>query len=150
MDKSQMRVRPGFLLGLLIVFLISPVALNLLFLPLARSGPSKMGITQSRAQVLWIGMAAYKDEFGKFPIGENAAVMQFLLGNNPKRESFVPLDGRQPDAINVNGECVDGFGTPFQINVASTNGLVIRSAGINKKIYDKDDVVFTSNGFVNP
>jgi len=97
-------------------------------------------------------MTVYKEEFGKYPIGEDAAAMKFLLGNNPKHELFVRLDSRKPHAINENGQCVDGWGIPFRIDVASTNGLVIRSAGMNKIFDDKDDIIFdsVSNGFGKP
>ena len=126
------------------------VLIGLLMPARSYSGPGRMGITRSRAQALLIGIIIYKDEFGSYPIGINAVVTKSLRGENLKHKMFANFDGRSPQAINQSGQCVDGWGTPFQIDLSATNSPVIRSAGRDKIFGNKNDIGFDKNSFVKP
>ena len=117
------------------------------------SGPSKRFMTLRRAQELYSGMETYKNDFGKYPNGDNATIMKALCGDNPKGEQLFHFSDRSREhARNQNGQCVDGWGTAFQIDFSPTNTVVIASAGPDKTRGTKDDIIFNSasNDFVKP
>ena len=60
--------------------------------------------------------------------------------------------GRRSNSTNSQGEILDIWGMPFQIEIVPTTNFVVRSAGSNKKFNDDDDIVFNSvsNDFVKP
>ena len=130
------------------------ICIGYLLLPsLAYSGPSKRFISLRRAEELYFGLETYKNDFGNFPVGDNAAVMKMLCGDNPKGAQLFHFSDRSREhAKNWRGQCVDGWGTAFQIDFSPTNNPVIRSAGLDKAFGSKDDLIFngSTNDFVNP
>jgi hypothetical protein len=81
---------------------------------------------------LFDALQRYKDKVGSYPVGNNAAIVQALLGNNPK--NLIILVGRKKD-LNSKGEIVDPWGTPIRIYFAG-EGILVRSAGPNKRFDD--------------
>jgi len=81
---------------------------------------------------LFDALQRYKEKVGSYPVGNNAAVVQSLLGNNPK--NLIILVGRKKD-LNSKGEIVDPWGTPLRIYFAG-EGVLVRSAGPNKRFDD--------------
>ena len=81
---------------------------------------------------LFDALQRYKDKVGSYPVGNNAAIVQSLLGNNPK--NLIILVGRKKD-LNSKGEIVDPWGTPLRIYFAG-EGILVRSAGPNKRFDD--------------
>ena len=136
----------------LVSFLL--VCIGFLLLPsLAYCGPSKRFITLRRAEELYSGLETYKNNFGNFPVGDNATIMKMLCRDNPKgKQLFHFTDRSRAHAKDWRGQCVDGWGTAFQIDFSPTNNLVILSAGIDKAFGSKDDLIFngSTNDFVKP
>jgi hypothetical protein len=81
---------------------------------------------------LFYALQQYKERIGSYPVGNNAQVVQALLGNNPK--NLIILVGRKKD-LNSKGEFVDPWGTPLRIYFAG-EGILVRSAGPNKRFDD--------------
>lgn len=81
---------------------------------------------------LFYALQQYKERIGTYPVGNNAQVVQALLGNNPK--NLIILVGRKKD-LNSKGEFVDPWGTPLRIYFAG-EGILVRSAGPNKRFDD--------------
>jgi hypothetical protein len=81
---------------------------------------------------LFYALQQYKERIGSYPVGNNAQVVQALLGNNPK--NLIILVGRKKD-LNSKGEFVDPWGTPLRIYF-SGEGIMVRSAGPNKRFDD--------------
>jgi len=81
---------------------------------------------------LFAGLQQYKEHVGSYPIGSNANVVKALKGQNPK--SVIILVGRKNE-LNDKGEFVDPWGTPLRIYF-SDNGVLVRSAGPNKRFDD--------------
>jgi type II secretory pathway pseudopilin PulG len=81
---------------------------------------------------LFDALQRYKEKVGSYPVGNNAAIVQSLLGNNPK--NLIILVGRKKD-LNSKGEIIDPWGTPLRIYFAG-EGILVRSAGPNKRFDD--------------
>jgi len=81
---------------------------------------------------LFYALQQYKERIGTYPVGNNAQVVQALLGNNPK--NLIILVGRKKE-LNSKGEFVDPWGTPLRIYFAG-EGILVRSAGPNKRFDD--------------
>ena len=80
----------------------------------------------------------YEIEFGAFPIGDRIQVLKLLRGENPREIIFFHV---APERVNSKGEFMDGWGTPYDIQILSSNSVSVRSAGSNKIFGDKDDIV---------
>ncbi len=85
-------------------------------------------------------MENYRGKFGSYPSGGNAQIMNALMGSNPEKFMFIELGVH---STNRSGEFIDPWRTPYRITLDGTNGVVIRSAGINKIFGDKDDITIT-------
>ena len=57
-----------------------------------------------------------------------------------------------PNQTNAQGEIIDPWNVPFQIEIAGQTNFIVRSAGPDKKFGDADDIIFnsTTNDFVKP
>jgi hypothetical protein len=85
---------------------------------------------------LFVGLQQYKEYVGTYPSGNNAEIVKAMLGQNPK--NLIILVGRKSD-LNSKGEMVDPWGTPLRIYF-SANGILIRSAGPNRRFDDSTAV----------
>jgi hypothetical protein len=73
---------------------------------------------------------AYREEYGQFPEGDNAAIVTALRGDNPNRTIFFQCP---PEALAEHGEIVDPWGTPYAFTFDLPNLKVsVNSAGPNK------------------
>jgi hypothetical protein len=141
MEKSQIRVRPKFLVGLLVCFLIVPWIVSSL-LPTG-GGPTRARAILTRRHIGEISSA----------ISNQAAVHRiesaFRL-NSSNGFSAVFLDFKTnainfgSDGVNLNGELLDFWRTPYRIEITIQTNYVIRSAGKNQILGDKDDIVLES------
>jgi len=81
----------------------------------------------------------YCEMFGGDPVGTNPEITSALNGNNSKQINFIkPEAGMQ---INENGELVDAWGTPLFFHQLSGTEMEIHSAGQDKKMWTRDDLV---------
>jgi len=148
MDKSQMRVRPSFLLGLVVVFLIVPWLANLL-LPTV-GGPTFARKIMTRRDIAEISSA----------ISNQAGIGHFetriyVNSSNSFSASFLSFTTNtirvDRNRTNSNGELLDFWGTPYGIEITVQTNYIIRSAGRDTNFGNKDDIIFDSkNGFVKP
>jgi len=79
-------------------------------------------------------------------VGSNAELVKALLGENPDRLAVLPQDSPH---LNEEGEIVDRWNRPLFFHFVSRNGVEIRSAGVDGKMWNADDVV-SSRGEPHP
>jgi hypothetical protein len=116
----------------------------------AHSGPSRKHVTQTRAEALLSGLDAFERDFGNCPTGNNASVVNALVGGNPRERNYLQTDGRSPSALNEQTQLVDAWGVPFQIEFPMTDSPIVRSAGSKRMFGDEDDLVFNRSEILKP
>jgi len=140
-----MRVRPGFLLGLLVIFAIVGW-LVVSGVPTEKDKKkAKILETMSEERLL---AELLTEQAGK-PGGITKFANEFNAASLRNTNRFQhSIDGRTNSA----GQLIDAWQTPFQIKVEGPTDFMISSAGPNLKFGDEDDIVFNSasNGFVKP
>ena len=138
-----MRNSLGFLVGLIIV-----LAIMLPLLSPDETRKPKAQIIATRGQIKTIAsfLGEYKKSNGHFPFGENSNIAATLSA------TFTNGFLNYPAWTNSNGELVDYWHMPFQIQIAGTTNFIICSAGKDKIFGDADDIIFNSvsNDFVKP
>lgn len=145
MNKSQKRVRPGFLLSVLVIFAIY----GYLILAGAPGGKvnTKAKITQTRFEerVMAEKLTERAVKIGGITNLANGFILSSLRTTN---RNPLTMAGR----TNASSQVIDTWQTPFQINLVGSTNFMIRSAGPNLKFGDADDIIFNSasNGFVKP
>jgi hypothetical protein len=136
-----MKVRRGLIWILLGIILLSLAVLT--FLPESKVDKrARITITRVWAQNIAVFLKQYGVENESLTNFNNHSILQSAFGKN----------GYKPQWTNSQGEVVDYWKTPFQVeNVVQTN-FIIRSAGPNKIFGDADDIIFNSasNDFVKP
>lgn len=81
----------------------------------------------------------YSARFGGNPVGTNLEITRMLNGANPLNTPFLrPDDGLE---INGQGELVDNWGTPYFFHQLSGIEVEIHSAGPDRRMWTKDDLV---------
>jgi hypothetical protein len=85
---------------------------------------------------LFSALQKYKEHVGSYPVGGNAEVARALKGQNAK--NVIILVGKKND-LNDKGEFVDPWGTPLRIYF-SDNGILVRSAGPNRRFDDSTTI----------
>lgn len=90
-------------------------------------------------RVVYSLLSYYRKAFGSFPTGEdNRQIVNALTGNNPKGLAILPRDH---PAINVAGELVDRWQTPFFFHIISRENVEVRSAGEDREMWTTDDLL---------
>jgi hypothetical protein len=119
-----------------------------MFFPSPVRSKTKVKIIATRGQIksLAFSLNEYNKSNGHLPLGDNSNIATIL--------SAVFTNGflNYPDWTNSNGELVDCWRMPFQIQIADTTNFIICSAGPNKIFGNTDDIIFNSvsNDFVKP
>lgn len=81
----------------------------------------------------------YSARFGGNPVGNNQEITAALNGDNPTQVVFLnPEDGLR---INDRGELIDNWGTPFFFHQLSRTEMEIHSAGPDRRMWTRDDLV---------
>jgi hypothetical protein len=83
---------------------------------------------------LFRALQKYKEHVGSYPSGSNAEISKSLKGHNAK--NLIILVGTKEN-LNDKGEYIDPWGTPLRIYF-SAEGVLVRSAGPNKKFDDSN------------
>jgi hypothetical protein len=145
MNKSQMRVSPGFLL--------------VLFGVLAIFGWMIIdGVPTEKAKIRARFIQTLSDErVIASSLIEKASKTSGLTNINSKfvLDSLITTN-KYPFSLasrtNALGAVIDIWQTPFQIELVGQTNFVVRSAGPNKNFGDADDIIFNSasNDFVKP
>jgi hypothetical protein len=141
MDKSQWEISPGFITLLLGVFLLCLIAEMLL--P-AGNFTTKAKIVNTRSEEAKI-TSALKERTMKNDAPTNIDVdfiYHALFGTN----------SYSSHRTNTQGEILDLWQMPYQIEIVARTNFVVRSAGPDNKFGDADDIIFNSvsNDFVKP
>jgi hypothetical protein len=145
MNKSQMRIRPGFLWFLLGCLLFSLILPSLLPEPSARK-KVRVVITRVEANQIASALKQRAAEVGGLTNIENSLIFQAVFGTNGLHRDYYAK------RTNSQGEVLDWWKTPYQIDILDRTNFVIRSAGPNRTFGDKDDIIFNSvsNDVVKP
>jgi type II secretory pathway pseudopilin PulG len=142
MDKSQMRVRREFVLGLALVGLFA--ILVSLLLPTS-GGPTraKISLTQIQEREIASALSQYAAKVGGATNIDEKWVFQAVVGS----QSF-----SHPVRTNLNGEILDFWDVPYRIVPTGQTNFVVHSAGKNHTFGDADDIIFNSrlNTYVKP
>jgi hypothetical protein len=119
------------------VVVILAVLAGILIPTVIHCGPSAgSSITRVEMNQAGIALQIYHQEYGQLPSEtDNAMLVQILEGDNPRKLSFYSLDHKRSKT----GEFIDGWGRPLLFK-PNTTGLLIRSAGKDRRYYTKDDV----------
>lgn len=81
----------------------------------------------------------FRRAFGAMPTGElNDEIVRRLQGENPKGIAVLP---KSHPAINGEGELMDRWGTPYRFHPESVWETTVRSAGPDKKMWTRDDIL---------
>ena len=143
MDSSQMRIRPGFILGLLVIFVLLPWLAGML-LPAGSYRTKAMLIkTRSDERAMAFLLEERAGKMGAVANINNQFILDSLFATNQYQAWFT---------TNAAGEVLDIWHTPFQIELVGRTNFAVRSAGKDKIFGDADDIIFNSasNNFVKP
>lgn len=116
--RMAVKIVIGVVAGLIVLFFLFPTVMV-----------ERGSVPQERRDVvhLAVGLEAYKDEYGEFPAGEQAVILQALFGKNPRKIVFYEVS---PKRLNSKGEMADRWGTPYRIEIdAKTYRPHVSSAG---------------------
>ncbi len=143
----EMRIRPRFVVFLLVLFVGIPWLFSLL--QPAENGKTKAKILVTRTEMKTLAELWGHEYAGTtgLQLSTNGALQVNLLGDEAKAKmsNFI-------DRTNSQGELLDFWKTPIQFEKSGLTNVIIRSAGPNCRFGSKDDIVFNSasNNFVKP
>ena len=145
MEKSQMRVRPGFLLGFVMVFAFLGWLISGGVATEKDKAKAKFYLTLSEERTMASLLGERAIKIGGLTNINNEFVLNSFITTNKHQFSFATR-------TNASGEAVEIWQTPFQIKFAGQTNFIISSAGPNQKFGDADDIIFNSvsNNFVKP
>ena len=84
-------------------------------------------------------MTDYRQIMGENPVGTNAEIMKSIMGGNKRGAILGPPQGME---LSSNGELLDRWGTPVFFHALSKDHMEIRSAGPDRVMWTRDDVLF--------
>jgi hypothetical protein len=102
------------------------------------------GHTGRTLNLLTTALKLYRQEYGGFPSGDNAAVVRALNGANPRKMVFLPSPRRSfssecPTVVLSQGQAVDAWNTPLRFHLKER--LRIESAGEDRTFGTSDDII---------
>jgi len=148
MDKSQMRVRPGFVVGLLVVFAF----LGCLF-TITDGVPTEKEKTKAKVLETFVEERSMAELLAGEALetgGLTNVPGQFLLNPFLRTNKYTGISFTS--RTDASGVLIDIWQKPFQIKLVGQTNFIIRSAGPDQKFGDADDIIFNSvsNDFVKP
>ncbi len=90
------------------------------------------------ADSIALNLRHFGQRFGGNPTGTNAEIVKTLNGSNPQGVRYLPQDNLR---LNDQGELIDTWGTPYFFHQLSAQKMEIRSAGPDKTLWTRDDIV---------
>jgi len=138
-----MRIRPGFILGLLAIFVLLSWLAGLLLPAGSYRTKARLIKTRSEERALAHLLEEQAVKLGAITNINNQFILDSLHATSQYQAWFT---------TNAAGEVLDIWRTPYRIELAGPTNFVIHSAGRNQKFGDADDIVFNSlsNDFVKP
>lgn len=96
------------------------------------------GSVQEDLSTIELLLSTYGRNHGGHPTGENDEITAALLGKNAKRVAYLEKGGAYVDK---SGRLIDRWGTPYYFHSLTATQTELRSAGPDREIFTKDDVV---------
>jgi hypothetical protein len=129
---------------ILAIVLTPPVFIICLLIPALSGRTDRRGWNRTATEMkgIQIALEQYESETGEMPVGSNAVIFQRLYGTNPFHRAFFDPG----DRTNINGEFLDAWGSPYEIQINSRTNVLIKSAGPDRKWGDQDDYVLLYDG----
>ena len=139
----EMRVRPGFIVWLFILF----VGVPYFFYMRSEHRWSERSTTKWEMVAVARLYQFPPTDQSSLTLNSNGCLLPHLLGNEARTRISSYLR-----YTNDAGELIDKWRTPFRIRLTEGSNLVIHSAGPDHQFGSKDDLVFdsASNSFVKP
>jgi len=126
-----------FCAALVIILLL----FNTLLPPHSHGGPARIAKLRVEMSSIIVASERFKTEYGAYPTGDSAVILRVLEGQNSNGTVFLSYAHRSGHSRD---EFVDPWGTPYEISVSTTNGVIVKSAGKNKRFGDTDDWLATT------
>lgn len=108
--------------------------------PTAKEYASKLslpeGTPQAEVQAMHSLLRIYQKALGSLPSDRNEEVVRGLMGQNPKRIAFIPVN----TPVVQDGKMVDRWGSPYWFHSAVDDSLMVRSAGPDREAFTSDDL----------
>ena len=98
---------------------------------------ARIKLCQIEIQNFALAIEAYESSYGTLPAANDANIVDVLRGRNPRGVVFLQAGSRSFDSTGV---FIDPWQTPYEIEKATTNSWSIRSAGVNRRFGDADDL----------
>ena len=143
----EMRIRPSFIGWLLGVVALIAILAGAFPQHSRAQDKAKAVATLAEMKAIAIACTQTNDGYAVLPLGSNGLLQVALLGGAVKTSLSNYLD-----RTNSHGELLDMWRMPLRFEPAGKTNLVIRSAGLNRRFGDKNDLVFNcaSNSLVKP
>lgn len=90
------------------------------------------------ADSIALNLRHFGQRFGGNPVGTNAEIVKTLNGGNPQGVRYLPQENVR---LNDQGELIDTWGTPYFFHQLSAQKMEIRSAGPDKTLWTRDDII---------
>jgi hypothetical protein len=103
-----------------------------------RAAPTASALAMVELQKVHQMVESYHTLMGQNPVGTNAEIMKALMGGNPHQAMLGPPPGQ---SLNAKGELLDPWGTPYFFHQLSGDDMEIHSAGPDRIMGTKDDLV---------
>jgi hypothetical protein len=148
MNKSQLRKNLMDIVLLLVMLLFVWILLIFPFLlHLTRKKDALIHFTRFEAKEIATELKQYSIQTGGLTNIDNNFVFQTVFGTN----GTVNLNYHS-EQTNSQGQVLDCWKTPYQIEILAKTNFVVTSAGPDKIFGDADDIIFNSvsNDFVKP
>lgn len=106
--------------------------------PVPRPPPADAAPARIEADAIALNLRHYGQRFGGNPTGTNAEIVKTLNGGNPHGVRYLPQEHLR---LNDQGELLDTWGTPYFFHQMSAQQMEIRSAGPDKTLWTRDDII---------
>jgi hypothetical protein len=106
--------------------------------PVPRPPPADAAPARIEADTIALNLRHYGQRFGGNPTGTNAEIVKTLNGGNPQGVRYLPQEHLH---LNDQGELLDTWGTPYFFHQMSAQQMEIRSAGPDKTLWTRDDII---------
>lgn len=95
-----------------------------------------VSVTRVESEAIAVALAEYFRLFGVYPNGGNLFIAKALAGENPMKIKILAFKH-----VGNDGELLDPWGTPYDIQVTEDGRLRVQSAGPNLTWGDADDIL---------
>jgi hypothetical protein len=148
MNKSQWQKSPMLVVLLLVgFFFVLPLLIGPFLPNHTRRTKAFVIFTRFETREIATELKQYSITTGGLTNIDNSFVFQAVFGTNGTDNL-----NYHSEQTNSQGQVLDCWKTPYQIEILARTNFIVRSAGSNKIFGDADDIIFNSvsNDFVKP